>query len=160
MTFRRLLLIPALIATPLIADPLPDMAGEWTGSGTAREAPGRAEEAVRCRLNNAWQEDRRRLRVRGRCAVPGRTFEIDGALKEEGGGRLSGFWRNPDGPGQVSISGQIVDDAAQFTFRAKEPGTGVDISQVITLQITSGVFRLSARSRADTSDMAEIEFGR
>jgi hypothetical protein len=143
-----------------MADPLPEMAGEWSGSGTAREAPGGVEEAVRCRLSNEWQEDRRRLRVRGHCAVPGRTFEIDGALKEEGSDRLSGFWRNPDGPGQTSISGRVAGDTVQFAFSAKHPRTGRDVSQIITMQMSAGVLRFSSSSRAEKSAMTDIEFRR
>ena len=158
MTFPELSLILVLVATPALADPLPGMAGDWSGSGTAREAPGRAEEAVRCRLSNEWQEDRGRLRVRGRCAVPGRTFEIDGALKHEDGGRLSGFWRNPHGPGQTSVSGQVFGDTAQFAFRARDPAADTDVSQVVTMQIVSEGLRLVARSLTDNSVLADIEF--
>ncbi len=160
MTFRELSLLLVLAGTPLIADPLPELAGEWSGSGTAREVPGSAEEAVRCRLSNEWQEDRRRLRVRGRCAVPGRTFEIDGALKEEDDDRLSGFWRNPDGPGQTSISGRVDSETVQFAFSAKHPRTGRDLSQIITMQMAAGTLRYSSRSRVDKSAMADIEFRR
>jgi hypothetical protein len=160
MTFRELSLVLVLVAAPSTADPLSEMAGEWSGSGTAREAPGRAEEAVRCRLSNEWQEDRGRLRVRGRCAVPGSTFEIDGALNHVDDGRLSGFWRNPSGLGQTSISGRISGDAAHFAFSAKDPKSGRDLSQIITMQIVSKGFRLSSRSRTDQSVMADIEFRR
>ena len=158
MRLRDLSILLVFLATPALSDPLADMAGDWTGSGTAREAPGSAVESVRCRMSNEWQADRGRLRVRGRCAVPGRTFEIDGALKHEDGDRLSGFWRNPDGPGQTSVGGRVSGDTVRFAFSAKDPGTGRDLSQVVTLQLGAQGLRFSARSRADDSVMADIAF--
>ena len=104
----RLSLVLTLLCTPAFADPLPQMAGSWSGDGTARQAPDTPPEAVRCRLENDWQAEFSRLRVHGRCAVPGRRFDIDGALIDKNG-VISGFWRNPDGPGQVSVSGQRFD---------------------------------------------------
>ena len=155
----RLSLALVLLCTPALADPLPQMAGSWSGSGTARQASDAPPEAVRCRLDNDWQAKFSRLRVRGRCAVPGRKFEIDGALIDKNGA-ISGFWRNPDGPGQVRVSGQTRDDAVYFSFSATDPDTGRDVSQLVTWHLDGSGLTFEARHRATDTPMAEIEFSR
>lgn len=152
------LCLALLLAAPAAADPLPDMAGAWTGSGWVRQAPGAAQESVRCRLNNVHDAGRARLRVRGACAVPGRRLDVDGALIVEGGS-VSGFWSNPAGAGQAGITGRIDGDAVRFAVRARDPATGRDVSQIVTLRSGDG---LSMRSehRDDGSPMSSIAFSR
>ncbi len=147
-------------ALPALADPLPDMAGVWTGSGWARQTPGGAKEAVRCRLTNTYNAAARRLEIDGQCAVPGKRLTIGGALIEGDAGRVRGFWSNPDGPGRTQISGQTQGDAVYFTFRAKEPGTGRDVSQIVTWRAAGGALSFGAVTRADRADMSKIEFSR
>lgn len=62
------------------ADPLAGMVGVWTGSGWARQVPGAAKEALRCRLSNTYDAAKRRLDINGQCAVPGKRLEIGGPL--------------------------------------------------------------------------------
>ncbi len=152
--------VAAAATLPALADPLPDMAGAWTGSGWARQTPGGAKEAVRCRLNNTYNAVARRLEVDGQCAVPGKRLTIGGALIEGDAGRVRGFWSNPDGPGRTQISGQTQGDAVYFTFRAKEPGTGRDLSQIVTWHAAGGALSFHAVTRDDRADMSKIEFTR
>jgi hypothetical protein len=147
-------------ALPALADPLPDMAGAWTGSGWARQTPGAPKEAVRCRLNNTYDAAARRLEIEGQCAVPGKRLKISGALIERDAGRVGGYWSNPDGPGRTQISGQTQGDAVYFTFRATEPGTGRDLSQIITWRAAEGALSLRAVTRPDRQEMSVIDFTR
>lgn len=148
------------IATPALTDPLADMAGGWSGSGIARKSADAPEEAVRCRLDNTWETENSRLRIRGRCAVPGRSFEVHGALARRGDGRLRGFWSNPDGPGQTSISGRVEDQKVEFTFSAKDPATGEDVSQIVRWTLEGDVLRFVSWHRVEGVIMADITLER
>lgn len=158
--YRDLALMLALCASPAAAETLADMAGPWSGTGTARETPTSPEETVRCRIDNTWQADRARLKVAGRCAVPGRSFDIDGTLVLGEDGKVSGFWSNPDGPGQTAISGKAQGDAVYFTFRAKSPATGQDLSQIVTLSLKGDQLRLGTVTRDERIAIADILFAR
>lgn len=148
------------LASPAFCDPFDGMSGAWTGSGWARQTPGGPQETVRCRLDNTHDAGRSRLWVAGVCAVPGRRFEIGGAMTVGEGGRVSGSWANPDGPGQTAISGQIQDDAVYFTFRARPPGTSEDVSQIVTWRLAGDGLTLRSLDRASGLEMAQIEFSR
>lgn len=160
MIKRSLAAVFIVLASSAASDPLPEMAGAWSGSGWARQSPGAAKETLRCRLRNSYNAAKRRLDIEGQCAVPGKRLEIGGALIMGNEGRLSGHWRNPDGPGRTSISGQTQGDAVYFTFRANEPGTGLDISQIITWRVSDDALSLRAVTRSDRQEMSIIEFSR
>ena len=155
-----LVLLLIALAGPAAADPLPGMAGSWTGSGWARQVPGGPQEALRCRIENAYEAERTRLRITGKCAVPGRQFAIDGALKSDPDGSVGGFWSNPDGPGQTAIAGQVRDDAVYFTFRATDPKSGRDVSQTVTWRLEGDSLSFRSVDRTDDSPMSEIAFTR
>ncbi|MBJ3764551.1 hypothetical protein ILP92_17590 [Maribius pontilimi] len=150
----------SLLAAAAAADPLPDMAGDWSGSGVARRAPSSPDEAVRCRLQNTWEADNARLRVRGRCAVPGRSFDIDGALARRPDDRLRGFWSDPEGRGQTSVVGRSEGDRVAFAFSATDPDTGIDVSQTVTWTLSGDTLRFLSRHRAEGTVMADIRFTR
>lgn len=149
-----------LLALPASADPLPDMAGPWVGSGWARQIAGGPQEAVRCQIDNTFDPSAVRLSIKGRCAVPGRRFDIDGALIAQDNGRVRGHWSNPDGPGRTAISGQIDGDAVHFTFRATDPASGTDVSQVSTWRLDGDVLSFLSVIRSDCDPMSSIEFHR
>ncbi|CTQ51471.1 hypothetical protein [Jannaschia donghaensis] len=147
-------------ATPGLADPLPEMAGAWQGDGMARQTPASEPEIVRCRLDNAYDAARARLRVRGVCAVPGRRFEIDGALAADPDGSVRGFWSNPDGPGETAVAGRVDGPAVYFTFRARDPDTGGDVSQIVTWRLDGDTLSFRATDRATDGPMADVTFAR
>lgn len=160
MIVLRLSVLLACLTAPASADLLPDMAGTWSGGGWARQTADGPQEAVRCRLENAWEEARSRPRMRGTCAVPGRRFAIDGALAMDADDAVRGFWSNPDGPGRTGNAGRIQGEAAYFTFSAKRPGTGEQIAQIITWRLDVGQLTLVSTDRLSDSIMARIDFAR
>ena len=115
---------------------------------------------MRCQIDNTWQADRTRLKIAGRCAVPGRSFDIEGSLVLGNDGKISGYWSNPDGPGQTAVSGKAQGDAVYFTFHAKSLATGQDISQIVTLSLNGDQLRLSAVTRDKRIAVADILFQR
>ncbi|MDR9395145.1 MAG: hypothetical protein RI571_12655 [Roseovarius sp.] len=155
---RKLMMALVLFAAPAGAQTLEGMAGDWTGSGTARQLPDSAQETMRCRLSNSFADDT--LTIDGRCAVPGQQFTLSGRLNEAADGRLTGIWRNPTGPGQTSVTGTVADDAIFFTFRADDPDTGTDISQIVRMRIRGGQLSLRSEHRQSRQLMSEATFTR
>lgn len=143
---------------PMVAEPLSEMQGAWSGSGWARETTTGPKEAVRCRLKNTYEAGA--LTVSGRCVVPGRKIALAGEIREIGG-KISGHWFNPDGLGSVRISGVQQSDVIAFTFRAKDPETGADIAQNVEWRVMGDDLWLRATDRANPSIMmSDITFTR
>ncbi len=164
MSLTETLAVVVLIACAgtASADPLSDMAGDWSGAGWARETPELAEETVRCRLQNSYDAEQARLSVKGRCAVPGRQIDLSGQITAESASdRITGRWSNPDGPGSVALNGVMRDDLVAFTFVAKDPATGRNLAQNVEFRLTGDALRLRAsdRDRPDVA-MSDITFTR
>ncbi len=114
-------LILLLHATAAVAGPLEDMAGEWSGAGTARADMTHGMEPVRCHL----QADLSRgaLTIQGLCAVAGRRMRLAGSLSMDAAGAISGRWRNPDGDGSASVAGSATGNEIRYTVT---PPVGAD----------------------------------
>lgn len=142
------------------ANPLAEMAGNWSGSGWARQTAGGPQEPLRCRIENKFNTATSRLKVRGACAVPGRRFDVNGALNGSDPERLRGFFRNPEGAGRAELSGQINEDAAVFAFQVTVPKTGEKISQVVSWKVTEAGLSFRAMDRTTREITAELTFAR
>lgn len=160
---RGMILALALAAPGLAAaDPFQALAGAWQGSGTVRETPAAPLEQVRCRVTNTYDAARGHLTVKGLCVLAGRRLDIAGTLNTaDDSNAVTGRWTNPDGPGDVPVSGHAGDDFIAFTYRADDPATGRALDQNVELRVSQDSFRLRSVDRADRSiSMSDISFGR
>jgi hypothetical protein len=151
-----------VITTYAAAEPISEMSGEWTGSGWAKQATNTPEEAIRCRLNNAYNAESETLTVAGRCAVAGKQLTMNGALQQHAGSeRITGRWSNPEGIGSVRIVGIQRGNIVAFTFRTTDPKSGQIVSQNIEWRISDGTMRLRSTDRANPLIMmSDITFKR
>lgn len=158
--FRPLSVVFVLTGGSAAAEPLADMQGTWRGSGFARETSDGPKEAVRCRIRNVFSDGK--LVVSGQCVVPGRKIALAGEMKgKSGSDAVTGFWFNPDGLGSTRISGVQRDDLVAFTFSAKDPKTGVSVSQNVEWRVGPDSLRLRSSDRADPSIMmSDVRFTR
>lgn len=118
-----LMIMMAGLAAPAKAEPLLSLGGEWAGTGWASRGPDAPRERVRCRLTNRVDHAQGRLSVSGRCAAPGRRFDLSGRMTAEGG-RLSGRWSNPFGAGVADVAGRSRGQTMTLSFRGRDPDTG------------------------------------
>jgi len=118
-----LIVLVAGLAAPAKAEPLLSLGGEWAGAGWASRGPDAPRERVRCRLTNRVDQALVRLSVSGRCAAPGRRFDLSGRMTAQGG-RLRGRWSNPFGGGAADISGRSRGRTMTLSFRGRDPDTG------------------------------------
>lgn len=161
MMLRNLILAFAVLAGSASADTLAQMQGEWRGSGWARETPQGPQETVRCQIDNRY-DDTATLTLTGLCIVPGKRLTISGTLRaDEGSGRITGHWSNPDGIGRVPIVGAQQDGIVAFNFNATEPATGQDVSQNVEWRVSDDGLRLRSNQRRDPDNlMSDISFNR
>ena len=148
-------LVAQAFASPVAANPLAGMAGAWTGTGWALEQPGAPTERVRCRLDNTYDAKRDMLDVTGMCAAPGRRVRVEGSMRRENDGRISGFWHNPDGFGRPNIHGAANETAVAFTFNAGER------SRIVTWRLTGAALQLTTVDGDDeTTILTDVAFER
>lgn len=161
LTSARLLALCALsLATPLGAEPLAEMAGDWRGAGWAKQTPEGPQETVRCRITNIYAAGT--LTVAGQCAVPGRQLAMQGRLNGTAGAeRITGRWSNPDGIGSAAIVGLQRDNIVAFNFAATDLATGRNLAQNVEWRIDGDTLRLRSTDRTDPSiAMSDITFTR
>lgn len=160
MTLLNTALWIALFAAPAAADPLADMAGDWRGSGWARETISGPQEPVRCQITNRYEDGT--LAVSGRCAVPGRKIALSGKIiGTQGSERITGQWFNPDGIGSTPIVGIQRKGVIAFNFAATDPATGHPVAQNVEWRITPDALHLRATDRADPSvQMSDVVFNK
>lgn len=115
----------ALTGNAGAADFLSGAAGAWTGSGTARASPDAAEEPLRCRIENTYDERTGRLSIEGRCAAPGRIIKIQGHIQAPQTDHIySARWVNPQGVGSITMRGRADKDAIRFDYVTKDADSG------------------------------------
>lgn len=160
----RGLILALALALPTIAsaDPFAGLAGDWSGSGTVRETPQGPLEQVRCRISNNHDASRGHLTMKGLCVLAGKRLTVAGTLNKAADGRaVTGVWTNPDGPGDVPVSGHAGEDFIAFTYRADDPVSGRALDQNVELRVLDDGFRLRSVDRADRSiSMSDITFAR
>ncbi len=99
--------------------------GKWSGSGWFKNGIDAPKEAARCRYTNKISPSAGELAISGKCSLAGRTFKTTGTITYSGsGGRFTGGWSNPRGPGTISLLGQKSGSQITFAFRAREESTG------------------------------------
>ncbi len=117
--------------------------GNWSGSGWFKNGIDAPKEAARCRYTNSIDASGEELTINGKCALGGRTFTTSGTIKSSGsGGRYSGGWSNPRGPGTISLRGQKSGSRITFEFRAREETSGEYLPHRSSWTISSSKLRL------------------
>lgn len=149
-----------VMASAAGADPLPDMAGAWKGTGWARETRDGPQETVRCQLTNSFDSASLTLTLAGRCAVPGRKLTMSGKLQGAAQSeRITGRWFNPDGIGSAPVVGVQRGGIVAFNFNATDPATGRKLAQNVEWRVAKGSLRLRSTDRDDPSIMmSDITF--
>ncbi|WP_306260697.1 hypothetical protein [Pararhizobium sp. IMCC21322] len=139
--------------------------GSWSGSGWFRNGIDTPKEAARCRYKNQVSSSGDKLTISGKCTAAGRTFKTTGTIDFSGsGGRFTGGWSNPRGPGTISLVGQQSGSKITFTFRAREETTSQYLAHRSIWTISSSKLRLvGSVKNPDTgkySDLSVMEFSR
>ncbi len=144
-----LLAVSAFLMAPAFSnDLLKAMDGRWKGEGWAKRTAGGAREVVRCRLANSYFAGSRELVITGKCAVPGKKFDFNGAVSSRSGSdAISGRWANPFGFGSTAVAGRMQNGEAVLNFSAPDPVTKKDVEQQMTWQRTAGGFRIISHAR-------------
>lgn len=155
-----LLLLAPPISPSLAADQLAMLRGEWSGTGWAKRTTDGPRETVRCRVSSKYSPPARRLLVTGKCAVPGRKFNLRGVVSSEvDGGAIRGSWANPFGAGSASVSGSQSGNRVTLDFRAPHPDTKEDVPQQMEWTIGDRAFSITTKL-GDGEVMSELKFGR
>lgn len=149
-------------STALSNDLLKKMDGRWKGEGWAKREVDGAREVVRCRLHNKYFPEKAELIVSGKCVVPGKKFDLKGAVISQNGSKvITGRWANPFGFGSTSVKGTHQKDRAVLNFTAPDPKTKKDIKQQMDWQISAGGFRIINRVREGAKDtLSDLRFRR
>ncbi len=155
-------MIVALWAAPpaLSSELLSSMKGSWIGNGWVKRNPGGPRETVRCRITNHYVTAGRRLVVSGKCAVPGKKFELKGTVSANlSGTRISGRWSNPFGIGSTSVEGTLFANQAFLDFKAPLDGSKKPVRQQMIWQKKSRGFTITNQlSGTGQSKLGSIEF--
>lgn len=144
------------------AGPLAEMAGDWRGSGWAKETLEGPQEATRCQITNDYDVATATLTLSGQCVVPGRRLSVAGTLTAaEGTGRITGSWSNPDGIGRAAVVGIERDNIVAFNFNVFDPVTAQTVAQNVEWRVDDNALRLRSTDRRNPDIMmSDIAFSR
>ena len=96
----------------------------------------------------------------GKCAVPGRKFNLKGTVSGEvDGGTIRGRWSNPFGVGSASVRGHQSGNRVLLDFRAPYPDTKERVPQQMEWNIADNAFAITTRLN-DGQVMGELTFSR
>ncbi len=135
--------------------------GAWKGEGWAKRKTFTAMEKVQCRIENTYFNSSLKLVVKGRCAVPGRKFDLTGSITRNiRSGAISGRWSNPFGAGGASVTGAESGSRITLSFTAPHPDTGNKAAHLMLWDIANGKFTLTTRLGDDGIALSELHFSR
>ena len=152
-----------MMPAPAHSDPfLNSMDGQWSGAGWAKMTPASEREAVRCRVKNTYAASDQRLVFNGKCAVPGKRFNLNGDVSAlDGTNVIKGRWTNPFGIGSALVNGRRNGDRVYFTFRVKDPETNRSIERGMSWTRRKDGFSITTHDlENDRADLSQIEFKR
>ena len=167
MTFKRAaitLVVFAGLAQAAAAqssDLLATLDGTWKGEGWARQKTSSATEKVLCRIENSYFRSSAKLVVEGRCAVPGRKFNLEGSVSRRlDSGAITGRWSNPFGAGIAAVTGTQSGNRITLQFKAPHPDTGKNAPHLMLWDIETGRFSLTTRLPDQGITLSELQFRR
>ncbi len=125
MASTAVLLLQLPLASAGAADTLlKNLAGNWTGTGSARQSADSTPEPIKCRIEATIDATSRKLAQTGRCATADRTSTIVGEINHdpENGG-YSGRWSTRADGRTTALVGKRVGKNLHLTASAGEAGS-------------------------------------
>ena len=117
--------------------------GRWTGSGWAQAAEDAARDVLRCKLALTLSASATRIDIRGKCATPGKSYDMRGFVARRDDGSYSGQWSNPGGEGAANLSGRRSGETLVMRYDGRHPDTKRRIAGTMTWRIGKDGFSLS-----------------
>lgn len=139
-----LVLCAVLMPSLALADPLLEQTtGTWTGRGWFKQSPDAPAEATRCRIHSRFDAPSRRLILRGRCAVAGRSGAFDAHIASHDGGlAYDGHWSSQLAGHPATLAGRRRGNAIHFDVRATDRQSGAPLRGRMIWQLGEGRFMI------------------
>jgi len=150
----------AFPTSSIAADALQAFDGSWRGEGWAVQNPGAKREKIQCRLKASYIPPSKRLVVRGKCAVPGRKFNMKGTISEKKGNLVAGRWFNPFGSGSTAVKGSITEDGVMLGLSIPAKRGSKAQPHRLTWAKTKAGFTMVSHNLAAESDVSSVTFRR
>ena len=100
----------SLAAAETSGGPFAYFAGAWSGAGVLTVSNG-GSERIRCRVHYYVAQGDRDLNQQLRCASDSYRFDVNSALLDIGGGRISGSWSETNRKATGRVTGQADVDS-------------------------------------------------
>ncbi len=101
------LVLAASVAQAQVATPFAGFAGSWAGGGDIAMTDG-SRERIRCRADYSVPPSGQALHISINCASDSYKVQVRSNVVAEGGGRLSGTWRELTRQAEGSVTGQVA----------------------------------------------------
>ena len=138
--------------------------GRWTGSGWSQANADAARDVLRCKLAITLSASGDRADIRGKCATPGKSYDMRSFIARQGDGSYTGQWSNPGGEGAADLTGTRSGDRLVMRYDGRHPDTKRRIAGTMTWRIATGSISLSNTvtdiAGAKTWKAGEMTFGR
>lgn len=106
-----------LVSAGAAANPISDLAGYWTGSGSVLLTNGNTEQ-VKCVVTYRVSTNGREVKQNLRCASPG--YNINAAAElQVNGGALSGKWEEKNYSQTGDVTGKMVDSGFSLAIQGQ-----------------------------------------
>ena len=103
---------------------LQNLAGNWTGTGAARQSEDSAPEPIKCKIAAEIDAAKQQLDQKGRCATADRTSSIIGEIKlDPENGRYSGHWSTRADGRKTELEGERIGDELHLSASTKTAGS-------------------------------------
>ncbi len=117
--------------------------GRWTGSGWSRAVADAPRESLRCKLVVTVSPRGSRIDIRGKCAVPGKSYDLRSFIARKADGTYEGQWSNPGGEGAADLTGRRDGDRLVLHYDGRHPDTARRVEGTMTWTIGADSFVLS-----------------
>lgn len=140
------LLFPSAALPGDAAHYLRAMEGTWAGTGTLQISQASKNTKIRCKIVSTFDEDRRTLRNKGKCATTQRRTVVSGSISyNETGSKLSGAFINSFGDYKMTrSSGSIRGRTLTLSTTSIDETTGK------VLYLRNVIRKMSARKYSVT----------
>ena len=162
--FAAVFAVLALPAQASADELLTRLDGRWTGSGWSQATADAARDVLRCKLAITLSASRDRADIRGKCATPGKSYDMRSFIARQSDGSYSGQWSNPGGEGAANLTGTRSGDRLVMRYDGRHPDTKRRIAGTMTWRIGTDSISLSNTvtdiAGAQTWKAGEMTFGR
>lgn len=135
-----------LLALPVQAQAdglLEKLDGRWTGAGWSQAGKDAARDVLRCKLVVTLTAAGARADIRGKCATPGKSYDMRSFIARSADGSYRGQWSNPNGDGAATLAGRRDGNTLTLRYDGRHPDTKRRIAGTMTWHIGSNGFSLS-----------------